>query len=134
MKPSLQLRQSQQLTMTPQLQQAIRLLQLPILDLQTQIQEALDENVMLEVDETASLEATEETAEGADDSAEADVSDGDWTDIQRTGPSDTPISYEPRDQPEYADLSEDTLKDHLIWQLELEILYPRTTAIGQSIV
>ena len=37
--------------MTPQLQQAIRLLQLPIMDLQTQIQEALDENVMLEIDE-----------------------------------------------------------------------------------
>lgn len=134
LKPSLQLRQSQQLTMTPQLQQAIRLLQLPILDLQTQIQEALDENVMLEVDETASLEAAEETAEGADDSAEADVSDADWTDIQRTGPSDTPISYQPRDQPEYADLSGDTLKDHLLWQLELEILDPRTTAIGQAIV
>ena len=42
MKPSLQLRFSQQLTMTPQLQQAIKLLQLSTLDLQTEIQEALD--------------------------------------------------------------------------------------------
>ena len=53
LKPSLQLRLSQQLTMTPQLQQAIRLLQLPVMELQTQIQQALDENVMLEVDESA---------------------------------------------------------------------------------
>ena len=41
MKPSLQLKFSQQLTMTPQLQQAIKLLQLSTLDLQQEIQEAL---------------------------------------------------------------------------------------------
>jgi RNA polymerase sigma-54 factor len=51
MKPSLQLRFSQQLTMTPQLQQAIKLLQLSTLDLQAEIQEALDSNPLLEVDE-----------------------------------------------------------------------------------
>lgn len=51
MKPSLQLKFSQQLTMTPQLQQAIKLLQLSTLDLQTEIQEALDSNPLLEVDE-----------------------------------------------------------------------------------
>jgi RNA polymerase sigma-54 factor len=134
LKPSLQLRLSQQLTMTPQLQQAIRLLQLPIADLQTQIQEALDENVMLEVDEAAVLEAAEEAAGRADEPAEAKVSDTDWTDIQRTGPSDTPRTFEARGQQEYADHSEDTLKDHLLWQLELENLDPRTTAIGQAIV
>ncbi len=42
MKPSLQLKFSQQLTMTPQLQQAIKLLQLSTLDLQQEIQEELD--------------------------------------------------------------------------------------------
>ena len=51
MKQSIQLRLGQQLTMTPQLQQAIRLLQLSMLDLQQEIQEALDSNLMLEVDE-----------------------------------------------------------------------------------
>ncbi|MCU7938777.1 MAG: RNA polymerase factor sigma-54 [gamma proteobacterium symbiont of Bathyaustriella thionipta] len=54
MKQSLHLRLGQQLTMTPQLQQAIKLLQLSSLDLQQEIQEALDSNVMLEVDETNS--------------------------------------------------------------------------------
>lgn len=48
MKQSLQLRLGQQLTMTPQLQQAIRLLQLSTLELQTEIQQALDSNLMLE--------------------------------------------------------------------------------------
>lgn len=51
MKQSLQLKLGQQLTMTPQLQQAIRLLQLSTLDLQQEIQEALDSNPMLEVEE-----------------------------------------------------------------------------------
>ncbi|MEM7418806.1 MAG: RNA polymerase factor sigma-54, partial [Pseudomonadota bacterium] len=51
MKPSLQLKFSQQLTMTPQLQQAIKLLQLSTLDLQQEIQEALDSNPLLEVEE-----------------------------------------------------------------------------------
>jgi RNA polymerase sigma-54 factor len=49
MKQSLQLRLGQQITMTPQLQQAIRLLQLSTLDLQLEIQQALESNIMLEV-------------------------------------------------------------------------------------
>jgi RNA polymerase sigma-54 factor len=52
MKASLQLKMGQQLTMTPQLQQAIRLLQLSTLDLQAEIQEALESNPMLEVEES----------------------------------------------------------------------------------
>jgi RNA polymerase sigma-54 factor len=51
MRPTLQLRIGQQLTMTPQLQQAIRLLQLSTLDLQQEIQEALESNPLLELDE-----------------------------------------------------------------------------------
>ena len=49
LKPSLQLKLGQQLTMTPQLQQAIRLLQLPALELQAHIRELLETNVMLEL-------------------------------------------------------------------------------------
>ena len=52
MKPTLQLKIGQHLTMTPQLQQAIRLLQLSSLDLQSEVQEALDANPMLEVDDS----------------------------------------------------------------------------------
>ncbi len=51
MKPSIQLRLGQHLTMTPQLQQAIRLLQLSTLDLKQEIQDALDSNLMLETEE-----------------------------------------------------------------------------------
>jgi RNA polymerase sigma-54 factor len=51
MRPTLQLRIGQSLTMTPQLQQAIKLLQLSTLDLQQEIQENLESNPLLEIDE-----------------------------------------------------------------------------------
>ena len=64
MKQSLQLKVSQQLTMTPQLQQAIRLLQLSTLDLQQEIQAAIDSNPLLEVGE--------DDIQGADSHSESD--------------------------------------------------------------
>ncbi|GAB3628620.1 RNA polymerase factor sigma-54 [Pandoraea terrae] len=48
MKPTLQLRTSQHLTLTPQLQQSIRLLQLSTLELQQEVEHALTQNPMLE--------------------------------------------------------------------------------------
>ncbi|MFC2539361.1 MAG: hypothetical protein ACFNYG_12165 [Lautropia mirabilis] len=48
MKPSLQTRQSQQLMLTPQLQQAIRLLQLSTADLEQEIERAVEQNPFLE--------------------------------------------------------------------------------------
>ena len=48
MKPTLQLKQSQQLTLTPQLQQAIRLLQLSTLEVNQEVARLLDENPLLE--------------------------------------------------------------------------------------
>jgi RNA polymerase sigma-54 factor len=142
LKPSLQLRLSQQLTMTPQLQQAIRLLQLPVMELQTQIQEALDQNVMLEVDEVATSEAEapepveheSSEVESDDFSDETTVSETEWEDVQRTGPSEAPRSNEPRTTFEYADRSDETLGDHLLWQLELEPFDARSRAIGQAII
>src|SRR3989338_2347855 len=54
MRPALQLRTSQQLTLTPQLQQAIRLLQLSTQDIHQEVAQMLDENPMLELaDESA---------------------------------------------------------------------------------
>jgi len=145
LKPSLQLKLTQQLTMTPQLQQAIRLLQLPVMELQTQIQTALDENVMLEIEEpenpvetTDSAETPEPAEHDGDDPEDyaelAVAAEPDWEDVQKTGPSETPKSSDPPPTFEYADRSHETLRDHLLWQLELENLDPRTTAIGQAII
>ena len=72
LKPSLQLRIGQQLTMTPQLQQAIRLLQLPSLDLQAHVRETLETNVMLEAEEEA-LDAAPEVVRERNFYREGDV-------------------------------------------------------------
>lgn len=70
MKQSLQLKLGQQLTMTPQLQQAIKLLQLSTLDLQQEIQQALDSNPMLEMAEEGAdtLDAPEEASNSESES------------------------------------------------------------------
>ncbi|MFQ3265804.1 MAG: RNA polymerase sigma-54 factor [Colwellia sp.] len=60
MRPTLQLRIGQQLTMTPQLQQAIKLLQLSTLELQQEIQEVLESNPLLELEERAQSESSSE--------------------------------------------------------------------------
>lgn len=53
MKPSLQVRLSQHLALTPQLQQSIRLLQLSTLELHQEVEQMLEQNPFLEVDEEA---------------------------------------------------------------------------------
>jgi RNA polymerase sigma-54 factor len=98
LKPSLQLKLGQQLTMTPQLQQAIRLLQLPALELQAHIRELLETNVMLEpVDDTeatGAFEAVEaptqvETPERTAPETNVEVVDEGWGE-QSVGPAETP--------------------------------------------
>ena len=107
MKLSLQVKLGQQLTMTPQLQQAIRLLQLSTLDLQQEIHQALESNPMLElIENTEEDEAdfeedkfdTNATGESQDsgDGAESDTSsvlngqdsDPDW---QEQNPKDIEV-------------------------------------------
>ncbi len=55
MKPTLQVRLSQHLALTPQLQQSIRLLQLSTLELQQELEQMLDANPFLELEEDAAL-------------------------------------------------------------------------------
>lgn len=117
--------------MTPQLQQAIRLLQLPLLDLSAQIQEALEENIMLEMEDLPDAPRTsnETTAEietiRAEDSWQLNsierIQDGGWNGEGR------PIN-------EYADESGQTLREHLLWQVELENFSPREAIISEAII
>jgi RNA polymerase sigma-54 factor len=60
MKPSLQVRLSQHLALTPQLQQSIRLLQLSTLELQQEVEQMLEQNPFLEADEEVSAPALDE--------------------------------------------------------------------------
>lgn len=162
LKPSLQLRIGQQLTMTPQLQQAIRLLQLPVMELQSQIQEALESNVMLEAvedDSTTPTPATEaegtaEPSAATSDSVNGEAIAGDTQEAPRderqeeqredsyeenwdrgvTAAESRGASGEPRTTQEFADTSGQTLQDHLLWQLELENFTPREVVIGRTLI
>ncbi len=143
LKPSLQLRLGQQLTMTPQLQQAIRLLQLPALELQAHIRELLETNVMLEpleeTEGTGTFEAVVTAAEQskpAERAAESSVEvlEEGWGE-HAAGPADAPWNGDDDErQQEYADASGQSLQDHLLWQLELAHLQPRQLAIARAIV
>ena len=142
LKPSLQLKLGQQLTMTPQLQQAIRLLQLPALELQAHIRELLETNVMLEpmdeAESTGTFEALVTAAEQPKPPERADstveVLDDGWGE-HSVGPAETPWSGDDDErQQEYADAAGQSLQDHLLWQLEMASLAPRELAIARAIV
>jgi RNA polymerase sigma-54 factor len=132
MKLSLQLKTSQQLTITPQLQHAIRLLQLPVLELNSEIEQALAENVMLECEEPESTEPETPQEEISVVSQENDGADL-WND--RVGPGSRNDAWaDDMSRPELADHSGETLQDHLIWQLEMESFLPREVVIGHALV
>ncbi len=147
MKQSLQLRLSQQLTMTPQLQQAIRLLQLSTLDLHQEIQQVLDSNVMLEVvedepvpgdeiPERITTKQSETTSEGSQTDIPDELPvDSTWDDVydnvQSSNPSTTPV--ETQDFETYRS-SAPTLVDHLFWQMELAKFSEQDRAIAFAII
>jgi len=128
MKPALQLRISQQLTMTPQLQQAIRLLQLPVLELNEQIQQALVENVMLELEEPP---GSAPEVDGSEVIAGPDLDTTPWGE---PGGGASGWSGSDAGRPEPADQGARTLRDHLLWQLELEQFEADEVVVGQALI
>ncbi len=162
MKQTLQLRLGQYLTMTPQLQQAIKLLQLSTLDLKQEIQDALDSNLMLEVEEEggASRESSNKAEQLDDDTLQRSAANGNdanneqeinaasdsmpeelpvdsaWDDVYESLPP--PQSGIQRDSSDtefllHKDITK-TLNDHLIWQMNLSLFNDTDLAIATSII
>ncbi|GAB3377798.1 RNA polymerase factor sigma-54 [Lysobacter fragariae] len=143
MKPRLQASLGQQLVMTPQLRQAIRLLQLSAAELETEIAEAVESNPLLDWTETGGAGDGQDTPATGEPVAEpsfetlppgeteADWGPGDgeaW--YERTGPADMDEDVPGADQ-----VAEDeTLHDHLLWQLHLSPLSPRDRIIGVTLI
>ena len=145
--------QRQLLTMTPQLQQAIRLLQLSSLDLQAEVQAILDSNLMLErTDEPQDLPVQPETLAAqaaADSSPETEIDgtsatlpdelpvDSAWDDIYES--SDGSTSYSRGEEEEW-DLYEryagagESLRDYLYWQMRLTPFSDRDLVIATAII
>ncbi len=153
MRQSLQLRLGQQLTMTPQLQQAIRLLQLSSLDLQAEVQAILDSNLMLErSDEPQEVPVPPETLAAqaiADARPETEISattetmpdelpvDSVWEDIYESYDGETRYSrgededWDPYER--YAGAGE-SLHEHLYWQMRLTPFDDRELAVATAII
>lgn len=164
MKQGLHLKLGQQLTMTPQLQQAIRLLQLSTLDLNQEIQQALEENPMLELEdefgegsqlngaehETLSASASDGPMEDPERSANATEVTAD-ADFEPTMPDDLPVDTQwedimPSSAPSSAgsdsqDMDFDSvngnvesLHEHLLWQLNLTRMSEQDRLIALTII
>lgn len=148
MKHSLQLRLGQQLTMTPQLQQAIRLLQLSTLDLQQEIQQVLDSNMMLEIAEEENArpimeaEAPSIKVESNDLDEEHNYQDipaelavdSNWDDVydsiqaSMTNPIAETFEFDSQKGPS------ETLQEHLIWQLEMTQMSDKDKTVAMAII
>jgi RNA polymerase sigma-54 factor len=112
MKPTIQLRLGQHLTMTPQLQQAIKLLQLSTLDLKQEIQEALESNLMLETEEEGTRrEQTETGAEtrNGEDGLNGNATPGEKTSERNDPNNESEIKIESESMPD--ELPVDTVWD-----------------------
>ena len=146
MSQSLQLRASQGLSITPQLQQAIRLLQLSSIELQLEIQQTLEENPLLDVDEefvelpvdqddNAEVDPASEALSQLDTMPDDLPTDSEWEDT-----FDIPVSATPtqlvdmhfdRDE---QDNSGDSLQAHLLWQMRLTHFSDLERAVASMII
>ena len=146
MKPTLNLHMGQSLTMTPQLQQAIRLLQLSTLDLRQEIQQAIENNPLLELDETFSEDApndddgaTEELTTDRDDALEELVDgdfseDAEWDDIYAGNSTPSSSSTDEMSDWQQQQAADNTLQDHLHWQLNLTPMSDSDRVIAMALI
>ena len=129
--------------MTPQLQQAIRLLQLSTVELNTEVQEALDSNLMLELDDDeAETEArladgngrdTESQVEPADIPTDLPV-DSAWEDIYDSAPISPGFAESEFSESEIQRSAAQTLAGHLYWQMSFTHFSEVDMAIGAAII
>jgi RNA polymerase sigma-54 factor len=140
LKPTLQLRLGQHLSLTPQLRQAIRLLQLSAVELEQEIQEALINNPLLDDGDTPGPDP-EPAAEHAADAAATDAPDSDpgdagadWELEPGLGTPGSGGGGEGDWQHEPADSREPDLRDHLLWQLNLSHLSERDRQIAVALI
>ncbi|MEQ1532870.1 MAG: RNA polymerase factor sigma-54 [Sideroxydans sp.] len=142
MKSTLQLRQSQQLLMTPQLQLAIKLLQLSTLEVSQETARLLDENPFLERDDE---NATQPFSAGSDSiGSNTDTSADTATDIpERESPADPADWAEPSFTASASSVDDEddsasevaadrpSLREHLLWTLNMSTLVERDkTLVG----
>jgi RNA polymerase sigma-54 factor len=128
MKQSLQLSIGQHLTLTPQLQQAIRLLQLSTIDLQQEIQMIVESNPMLEA--TPNEEKEEPRHEGNQNDEFADFQ---WSQLYNNVSKNNHFE-DPDHNFDNLHCTTTNLQDHLRWQLELSPMSDIDRVIATTII
>jgi RNA polymerase sigma-54 factor len=164
MKPSLQLRLGQQLTMTPQLQQAIKLLQLSTIELQQEIQEALEANPLLEAEDDYNfaesavqndMNSQDREPQGETDSYaqdelyEPEIPDSSESMTEQNIKEDLPLdsnwddlvsaapvanTYNGEEDMVFQGETTETLQDYLRWQMQLTPFSETDRAIAEIII
>lgn len=153
LRQGLDIRIGQSLSLTPQLQQAIRLLQLSSIELQDEVQQALEENPLLQRADEADFPAqpdlddtsqstedtdtldkgTEQTTELASDIPDNLQMDAAWEDVYDSHNSSGGNNDGDGDQQSFLEnqgnTSGDTLEEYLLWQIQMSQL----SAIDQQI-
>jgi RNA polymerase sigma-54 factor len=117
--------------MSPQLYQSIKLMELPLVDLREKIEEEIERNPALEVLEdptTVSLDAAYAPPQEEDDYFEA-TSDSGF--LRRDGDE---ASAEQHKFIEGALSRQETLQEHLLWQLQLEPIDPEIRRIAEVLI
>ena len=142
MKPGIQLRQSQQLSLTPQLQQAIRLLQLSQIELQAELRELAEANPLIDIDvmegdEAPAPDSSESGSDNSSDEATPELGDdAEYWDKQ--APQVTDWAQSSRgfddDAAEPQDAAPEGLREHLQWQANLSGFSARDHAIAMAII
>jgi RNA polymerase sigma-54 factor len=155
MKPALQFRLHQQLTLTPQLQQAIRLLQLSQLELEAELRQIAESNPLLEFAEEVENDEAVDGAEAESEYSGAETTAGnrenendensDWAD--GGGVAESPIDFSSNsvsgssstgsrgdDDFEPQNSAPESLQQHLLWQLNLASFNPREHLIATVLI
>ncbi len=147
MKQTLDLRIGQHLTITPQLQQAIRLLQLSSIELEQEIREVLEKNPLLEesdhpegeegvaAETTAAETSQDDGATDDGDNGDGELKELDWEENYGTASTgngsddkENETSFEARNS------LPTSLKEHLLWQLQMTPFSERDRLIAVAII
>ncbi|MCE5387492.1 MAG: RNA polymerase factor sigma-54 [Acidithiobacillus sp.] len=148
MKQGLEIKLGQHLAMTPQLQQAIRLLQLSTVDLQQEVQGMLESNPLLEEEEVGVVSPADTASEASSISEDRQLDlasettlpeelpvDSQWEDVFDLGSGGSaPSSDEDLPDFEARNSREQSLQDYLRWQADLSPFTPEERNLAELII
>ena len=131
MKLQMDMRLSQRLVMTSQLQQAIKLLQLSRLELKQTVSEYLIENPLLEEMEGPSASSEDEFYPTSMNPTSESIDWQGWSGVRQSRSNTAQEDEVPSNQ---RVPTETTLEDHLVWQLNLSALTEEEKSIARLII